>query len=253
MPVPRIYRVCYAVSVALVISGLLHLGIFFFDDRPWSGPLSWRKPFTFGLSFGVTLATITWVVGYLRMSWSVKRALLAAFAVICVVETLGITIQSWRHVPSHLNTTTPLNTAIAMTLAAGGAGLFITLGWFATVAIPGRVDAPPPMRLAIQWGFILLMVGLLSGAAMIARGTIEMRSGDATTAYTVAGFLKDLHAVTLHAILVLPGLAWLLQRGQTSADRQLVIVRATIAAYVSLSVAVLIWTAWTVTNPLGRN
>lgn len=223
-------------------AGLFHLGVFFLDDRPWAGPLSWRKPFTFGLSFGVTLATITWVVGYLRMRWPIKRTLLIAFAVICVVETLGITIQAWRHVPSHLNTTTPLNTAIAMTLAAGGAGLFITLGWFAAVAFRGNVDAAPPMRLAIQWGFGLLIVGLVSGAAMIARGTIEMNTGDAKTAYRVAGFLKDLHAVTLHAILVLPGLAWFLQRSQTPEDRQLSIVRVAIAAYAVMSSAVLVWT-----------
>ncbi len=242
MPVRQTYRVCYWVSLALVVAGLFHLGVFFLDDRPWTGPLSWRKPFTFGLSFGVTLATITWVVGYLRMSWSTKRALLAAFATICVIETVGITIQAWRHVPSHLNTSTPVNTAIAMTLAAGGAGLFITLGWFASVAIPGRVDAPPPMRLSIRWGFGLLMVGLLSGAAMIARGTIEMNTGDAYTAYQVAGFLKDLHAVTLHAILVLPGLAWWLQRRQIREARQLSIVRGAIAAYVALSVAALVWT-----------
>ena len=27
----------------------------------WEGPVSWRRPVTFGLAFGLTLATLSWV------------------------------------------------------------------------------------------------------------------------------------------------------------------------------------------------
>ena len=57
----KVNRVCLLVAGILVISGLIHLGVFFVDDRPWGGPVYWRKPFTFGLSFGVTLASSVWV------------------------------------------------------------------------------------------------------------------------------------------------------------------------------------------------
>ena len=112
----RLHNACYCVSVVLVVSGLVHLGVFFVDDRPWEGPLSWRKPTTFGLSFGLTLATTVWVTSYLRLAGRTRGVLLGIFAMDCCVEVAGIVIQAWRNVPSHLNTaraTTPTNAAIA--------------------------------------------------------------------------------------------------------------------------------------------
>ena len=88
-------RPCLVIAVALVVSGLLHLGVFVVDDRPWAGPLSWRKPATFGLSFGLTLATVVWVTSYVVVA-ARTRAVLAVFMVDCVVEIAGITLQAWR-------------------------------------------------------------------------------------------------------------------------------------------------------------
>jgi hypothetical protein len=45
-------RFLYGVGVFLVASGLFHLTVFLVDGGPWAGPISWRKPATFGLSFG---------------------------------------------------------------------------------------------------------------------------------------------------------------------------------------------------------
>jgi len=54
--------------------------------------------------------------------------LLGVFAADCVVEVGGITLQAWRHVPSHLNRETPFNSAVSMVLAAGGGVLIAVLG-----------------------------------------------------------------------------------------------------------------------------
>ncbi|HWS38555.1 MAG TPA: hypothetical protein VN408_38175 [Actinoplanes sp.] len=54
----------------------------------------------------------------------------------CVVEVCGITLQAWRGVPSHFDTETPFDRVVAMTLAAGGAVLVVTLGMFALHAVP---------------------------------------------------------------------------------------------------------------------
>ena len=134
------------------------------------------------------------------------------FAIDCVVEVAGITIQAWRDVPSHLNTSTPGNALIAFSLAAGGGVLLIVLGTFAVSALRGRVNGPASMRLAIRSGFALLVVGLLAGIAMIVRGEVLIRSGETEAAYNHAGFLKLFHGVALHALLVLPVTAWLLGR-----------------------------------------
>ncbi len=233
-------RWLYVVAGVLVLSGLAHLVVFAFDDRPWHGPVSWRKPATFGLSFGLTLATVTWVTSYLRMQSRTRAVLLGVFAVDCVVEVAGITVQAWRDQPSHLNTSTPVDAAIAYTLAAGGAVLVVVLGSFAVVALRGRVVGPPSMTLAVRAGFALLLAGLASGAAMIAVGTTAMRTGSPEHAYDIVGFLKGFHAVTLHGVLVLPGLAWVLGRRSDDEVLRYRVVLAAVAAYVVAALTVLV-------------
>jgi hypothetical protein len=226
-----IERVCYLVGAALVVSGLVHLGVFAVRGGPWQGPVSWRKPTTFGLSFGVSLISVAWVSSYLRLSERTRDWLLGIFAADCVVEVAGITMQAWRHLPSHLNTETPSSATIAAMLAVGGFVLIAVLGTMAAVAIRGGVEAAPSMRLAIQAGFALLLVGLASGAAMIARGEVLIRQGDRQVAYDHAGFLKALHGITLHAVLVLPALAWLLARTNRSESARTRAVTVAIGCY----------------------
>jgi hypothetical protein len=60
-------RFAYRVAAVLFASGLFHLVVFAVDGGPWEGPVSWRKPVTFGLSFGLTLATYAWVGARLRL------------------------------------------------------------------------------------------------------------------------------------------------------------------------------------------
>jgi len=232
-------RLLLTTSALLVLSGLVHLLVFAVDDRPWAGPVSWRKPFTFGVSFGVTLTSVVWVTSYLRVAERTRSLLLAVFAADCVVEVAGITVQAWRGVPSHLNRSTPANTAVAVTLAVGGAVLIVVLGTFAVLAIRGRSDAAPSMRLALRAGFALLMAGLLAGAAMIAVGTTSMNTGTAAHAYDVTGFLKHFHGVTLHAVLVLPALAWLLARTPWDESRRVRVVAAAVVTYLVVAAGVL--------------
>jgi hypothetical protein len=223
------------VGAGLVLIGVLHLGVAAVSHRPWFGPLSWRKPVTFGVSFGLTLVAITWVTSYLRLAPRTRAVLLGVFAVDSVVEVGGITVQAWRHVPSHLNTSSPLNAAIAFSLAAGGAVLIVVLGAFGVTALRGRIDARPSMALALRAGFALLLAGLASGIAMIARGEVLMKTGPAATAYNHLGFLKWFHAVTLHAVLVLPLLAWWLARGERGEEDRTRIVAVATAVYVAVA------------------
>jgi hypothetical protein len=227
----RIERTCYAVGAVLVAAGLLHLAMFAIDPRPWLGPLSWRKPVTFGASFGLTLISITWIASYLRLAETARTWLLGLFAADCVLEVSGITVQAWRHVPSHFNTTTATNSVIAFSLAAGGALLIATLGSLAVTAFAGRIDGPPSMRLALRAGFAFLLAGLGSGIAMIVRGTKLSRTGHLTAAYDTGGYLKVFHGITLHAILVLVLLAWYLNKSHHEEQRSAAIVAATAAAY----------------------
>lgn len=55
-------------SRGLILSGLLHGVAYLVDGGPWEGPLPWCKPIVFGLSFGVTLATVACILPFLRQS-----------------------------------------------------------------------------------------------------------------------------------------------------------------------------------------
>ncbi|MFH8280978.1 hypothetical protein [Streptomyces antibioticus] len=238
-------RVYEATAVLLILSGLLHLVVFAVDGGPWDGPVSWRKPVTFGLSFGVTLLAVVRVTSCLRLDARLRTLLLGVFAADCVVEVGGITLQAWRRVPSHLDMETPFDTAVSMTLAVGGGVLVVLLTVFAVVSFRHPPTGPAGMALAVRSGFAVLLVALASGAAMIARGVVLTRTGHQEAAYRSTAPLKPLHGVSLHAVLVLPALAWLLSRTPWSAPVRRRIVVAAVGCYWAAVAAAGVWAVLT--------
>jgi len=221
-------KIAYAVGGLLIASGLFHLVVFAIDGGPWEGPVGWRKAITFGLSFGLTLISVTWVTSYLKTS----SVLLGVFTADCVLEVAGITIQTWRHVPSHFNMETPFNRGISMMLAVGGGVLIVVLVVFAIAAFRGNPALDPSMQLALRAGFATLLIGLASGAAMIARGVTLVNTGHQQLAYELGGFLKPPHGVSLHGVLVLPLVAAL--------TKNLTVARLAVAGYAIAIVGALI-------------
>jgi hypothetical protein len=73
---------------------------------------------------------------------------------------------------------------------------------------------------------------------MISRGVADVRSGAPALAYDTAGSLKPLHAVAMHAVLVLPALAWLLGASGRPEEWRLRIVRIAVVADLVLTLAV---------------
>ncbi|MFJ5645216.1 hypothetical protein [Streptomyces sp. NPDC093223] len=238
-------RLCHATGTVLVLSGLAHLVVFAVDGGPWWGPVSWRKPVTFGLSFGLTLMAVTWVTSYLRIEERLRTVLLVVFAADSVVEVGGITLQAWRRVPSHLDMETPFDTAVSMTLAVGGGVLVVLLTVFAVVSFRRRPAGPEGMALAVRSGFAVLLVALVSGAAMIARGVVLVRTGHQEAAYDSTAPLKPLHGVSLHAVLVLPALAWSLSRTSWSGRVRWRIVAAAVGCYAAAVAAAGVWAVLT--------
>jgi hypothetical protein len=231
-------RLWYAVGFLLIVAGLVHLGVLAFDGGPWEGPVSWRKPFTFGVSFGLSVLTLTWVSQFVRLRPRTRQALLGVFTTASVVEVALITLQAWRGVPSHFNLSTGFDSLVARALALGG-GLLIAVAVAVTAAaFRDNPDVPPSMRLAVRAGFGTLLASMIFGGIMIARGVIEVMSGDQRLAYTVATSLKPAHAVLMHGVLLLPALAWLLARVQAAEHTRLHLVRLATWSYVAVSAIV---------------
>ncbi|MGI5127958.1 hypothetical protein ACQEVB_14195 [Pseudonocardia sp. CA-107938] len=231
-------RACYVLSAVLLADGLFHVAVLLLTGASWSGPLSLRKAATFGLSFGLTVASVAWAASYLRMPAGVRAGLLGAFAVTSVVEVTLVSMQAWRGVPSHFNFETPFDTAVSMTLAAGG-GVIVLVGVsLMAIAIRGARSLPDSMRLAVRTGLAVFLVALATGAVMIARGVVEVRAGLPQLAYDTAGSLKPLHAVAMHAVLALPGLAWLFSLTSWDDRRRLALVRVAVLADLTLTAIV---------------
>jgi hypothetical protein len=234
MTVRPVERACYAVGLVLLAAGLVHLAVLLGTGGSWAGPLSWRKPTTFGLSFGLTLITFAWVSSYLPLGERARRWLLGSFAVACVVEVGLITMQAWRHVPSHFNMETPLDTAIARVLAAGGAVLIVVIVALTVAAFRAAPEVPPSMRLALRAGFLALDTAVAIGAVMIAIGVTEVVGGDQQAAYAVGGQWKPAHAIPMHGVLALPVLAWLLARTALPEPTRVRIVALAVSGYAAL-------------------
>ncbi|WP_206184514.1 hypothetical protein [Thermoactinospora rubra] len=198
-------RLWYLIGLLLLASGLAHLGVLAVTGGPWDGPVSFRKPFTFGISFGVSVLTLAWVAGHVRTRW--RNLLLGAFATASTLEVALITMQAWRGVPSHFNQETAFDALVSRGLAIGGGVLIAVVVAFTVAAFRPDPDVSPSMRLAVRAGFVTLLAAMAFGGVMIARGMVEVATGNAQLAYTVAGSMKPAHAVLMHGLLLLPALA----------------------------------------------
>ncbi len=225
----RTERACYLVAAVLVLSGLVHLGILVGTGDDWTGPVSWRKPATFGLSFGLTLATVTWVSGFVPLSARARRRLLVAFAAACVGEVLMITLQRWRGLPSHFipagSPGAVLNGVVGAGAAAGAVVLVIVSVVLTVAAFRPDPDRPAHLRLAVRAGLLSFLLALAVGVVMLARGLVLTRAGDVTAAFAFSGGLKPGHAATMHGILVLPLLARVLDLGGRDERFRMAVVR----------------------------
>jgi hypothetical protein len=237
----RIELTGYTIGVLLICVGVFHLAVLLVTGDTWTGPVSWRKPMTFGLSFGLTLITIVWLSSYVRLGEQVRPWLLGLFAAACVLEVTLITVQAWRRVPSHFNLSTAVDGVIARLLAVGGALLIAVILALTFASFRAMTEVAASMMLAVRAGLVLLDISLLIGAVMIATGISRAMSGDQQSAYAAGKALKLAHGVTLHAVLVLPALAWLLARIGRPEPQRLRLVTLAVAGYALAGAASIVW------------
>ncbi|WP_156365060.1 hypothetical protein [Sciscionella sediminilitoris] len=241
----RLERACYRIAAVLVLLGLLHLLVQAVLGGPWAGPVSWRKPAEFGLAFGVTLFAVTAASTRIAASARSRAPSLGLFAIACTVEVLAITVQAWRGVPSHFNTTTPIDSVFAMAAAFGGGVIVLSILTLTIAAIRKPLPAETrATRIAVLCGFFSLVLALLIGAAMIAIGERTMFTVSLEAAYWAATVLVPAHAVAMQGILVLPALAWLTTHTGWSAPRRTRIIMLGSTGYLLCTAVVVIEAAF---------
>ena len=231
-------RFGYLVGAALVLVGLAHLAAWLLVGGAWAGPVSFRKPTTFGISFGLTTMTLAWVAGNLKISDRTGWLLLVPLAVADTCEVAWVSLQRWRGVASHFNNDTAL--AGLLFLLMGGVAIAVAAMVILAVTVLAftAMRALPSMALAIRAGLLILLVAQGVGGWMIQHGVGPAEAGvtQGLTTFGAAGVMKVPHAVAIHAIQVLPALAWLLAFAALDERRRLGLVRVATVGYVALVV-----------------
>jgi hypothetical protein len=90
---------CLAGGV-LIVAGVAHGAAWLVAGGAWQGPVSFRKPATFGLSFGLTTITLAWVTGRLRVSGRTRWLLLGPLAAADATEVAWLEqlfCRDWNH------------------------------------------------------------------------------------------------------------------------------------------------------------
>jgi hypothetical protein len=238
-------RLGYVVGGVLVLAGLAHLAAWLVVGGAWQGPVSYRKPTTFGISFGLTTITLAWFTGWMRISDRVRWLLIGPLAAADTSEVVWVSLQRWRGVASHFNDDTTLDNLLFILMGGVAVAVTATIILILAVLAFTALDAPPSMALAIRAGLLILLVGQGVGGWMIGHGLGVAETGqtDGLTTFGQAGVMKVPHAVSMHAIQVLPILAWLLGFAAVAERRRLVLLRAATAGYLALVAVSLLQTA----------
>ncbi len=234
----------YAVAALLGLSGVLHGVVFLVEGGSWEGPVSWRKPILCGFSLGLTALALAWITTFLPRRRRAGWALLGSFGAASVAEVALIDLQRWRGVPSHFNLSTPFDSAVF-----SGMGLLVSVVATDIVIITiwslFALRAPPSLSLAIRVGLILLVIGQILGGLIITTGMGQLAEqtpsafGPNGVIFGAAGVMKVPHGIALHALQVLPFLAWVLGFADWSEAQRMGVVAAASLGYAGLvSVAV---------------
>ena len=222
-------RFLYAVSLLLIAAGVFHAMVYVLDPQPWAGPLGWRKPIEFGVSLGLTGLFLSWI-----MSWLPRRGWLGwpialAYGLAAVVEFCAIALQAWRGVPSHFNESTTFDGAVFEHDGQCDLRHRHRDHRAPRYGRSPRCAARPRMALAASVGLALLLVGQGLGLMIIFNGNevvdpLVMETFRRASVYGEGGDMRVPHAAALHAIQVLPVLAWLLGFNAWSEGRRVLVV-----------------------------
>jgi hypothetical protein len=194
------------------------LVIFPFDSRLVMGINVWIKPIKFALSIAIYVWTVAWLLEYLRLpSWA-KRIVSWGISISMLTEIACIAAQAARGTTSHYNVNTPFDAAI-FSIMGGMIALNSILALVLLICfLTGRYDVPSPYLWGIRSGLVIFLAASGIGGMMLAHGSHSVGVKDGGPGLpivnwsTEGGDLRAAHFLGLHALQVLPVIAFLISR-----------------------------------------
>ena len=252
-------------------SALLMLGVLpvfltglLLDPRIVTGAPVWLKPAKFAASTAIYMFTLAWIFTYLNDSPRMRRLVGRASAFIFVAEVAVIALQAWRGTTSHFNFSTPFDAAIFSFM--GSAILIQTLlSVLVAVALWRQSFEDRALGWALRIGMVITIAGASTGGLMTRPTEAQLAQLTATKqmpivgAHTVGapdggpglpgtgwslahGDLRVPHFIGLHALQILPLLAWGLWRRGVGNDRRARTLVVAGGSYAGLFL-ILVWQA----------
>lgn len=260
----------WSASPPLTAAGVLMLAVLVVslagivaDPRVITGAPAWLKPAKFAISTAIYMLTLAWIFTRLPEWPRTRRIVGWMTAVILILEVAIIDAQAWRGTTSHFNIGTAFDGALFAIM-----GLGIVIQTLSSVAVAAALWRQTFEDRALGWalrlGVIITILGAGTGWLMTRPTVAQLEEAQATGRMPIAGAhtigapdggpglpatgwsvdhgdVRVAHFVGLHAIQVLPLLAFVLRRRLPDQTRVPVIVVAA-SSYLALY-AVLLWQA----------
>ena len=214
--------------VSLVVLVIAAVGLIA-DPRQITGNPAWLKPLKFAVSIAVYCATLAWLLTLVQGRRRLVRTAAWATGVALALELALIVLQVVRGTASHFNASTPFDDAVYQVMGAMLPLVYVGAVVTAVLLIRQR-GLDPILAAGIRGGLVVCLIGMAqpvlmmgnsgyADAGMLGAHTVGGADGGPglplTGWSTRYGDLRVAHFVGLHALQVLPLLAWLLQRYAT--------------------------------------
>ena len=209
-------------AILLLVTSAVTAVLIAVDDRTLHGVSVWLKPWKFQFSTAVHLITLAVCAVPLASSPGFARPLrrLGMLALLAsAFEIVYITWRASRGEASHFNIGTPLAGAMYALMGLGAVTLTGCAGWLGwRVLREPALATKPLLRQGIGWSLLIgCVLGTLSGAYVSAQ-TGHWVGGTPSDALSVpvvgwsldGGDLRVAHFFGLHAMQILPLVAWAL-------------------------------------------
>jgi hypothetical protein len=243
-------------ALAIAIAGLL------IDPRIITDAPAWLKPAKFAVSISIYVFTLAWAFTLIPGWRKTRRVVGWATAIAMVLEFVIIALQAYRGTTSHFNFSTPLNGVLFVIM-----GVAIVAQTLISIAVAVAFWRQPFEDTAMGWalrlGMIITIVGALSAgfmthptAAQLAAehagqgmpimgahtvGAPDGGPGLSGTGWSIEhGDLRIPHFIGLHALQVLPLIAFVMRRLRLSSDTRVRLTLTAAGSYFTLVVLLLV-------------
>jgi hypothetical protein len=243
-------------DLAICLAGLV------LDSTTITGQPAWLKPAKFAISVALYCFTLAWILSYVDRSPRLMRTMAWMTSVIFLVEIVIIDVQATRGTTSHFNVSTLLDSALFISMGVG-IGILWICSIVIAIALVRTQFEDRSWGMALKLGLVISIVGSATGGFMTAPTATQLKDAHVTHKMPVSGShtvgapdggpglpmtgwstehgdVRVPHFLGMHAMQILPLIAWFTRRRRTLATMRAVQLAG--ASYFGLF-AILTWQA----------